>query len=284
MNNAKLREAIRLGSIDPWADSVFWKSPPAAPPAPDYAGAANATAAGNKENLQFQTNSNRYNQFTPYGNQTWTAGDPNTGAGWSSNINLDPQAKATLDSQLAASRNMGDLTGKYSAAVDQQGPMDLSSVQKIEDQSYANQTARLDPQWKQNDQVQASTLANQGITQGSEAYDNAMRTYGQTKNDAYTQARQAAISTAPQTYQLAQSAYDQPLNRLNAIRTGAQIQNPQFQGTPGAGYTPGPDLLGAANAQNGYNMGLYNSGVGQANSANAGAAQLGSAALGMFSF
>lgn len=283
MNNSRLREALRLGSNDPWADSVYWKSAPSAPPAPDYQGAANATAAGNKENLQYQTQANRYNQYTPYGNQTWTPGNPDTGAGWSSSVNLDPTAKATLDSQLAASKNMGDLTNRYSADVNNQGAFDSSSVQKIEDQSYANQTSRLDPQWKQNDEMQASKLANQGIVQGSEAYDNAMRTYGENKNDAYTQARQAAIATAPQTYQLAQSAYDQPLNRLNAIRTGAQIQNPQFQGTPGAGYTPGPDLLGAANGQNQYNMGLYNSGVGQANSFNSGLASLGGAAIMAFS-
>lgn len=268
---------------------VCFKSSPAAPPAPDYQGAATATATGNKENLQFQTNSNRYNQYTPYGNETWTAGNPDTGQGWSSTINLDPTAKRTLDTQMNLSNQMGDLTSKSMGAVDAQGPMDLSSVQKIADQSYADQTARLDPQWQTNTNAQENKLVNQGLRPGMEGYDTAMRDFNNSKNDAYTQARQAANATMPQTYQLAQSTYDQPLNRANALRTGAQVQNPQFAATPGAGYTPGADMTGAANGQNQYNMGLYNSQVGGNNSAMGGMMQaggaIGSAAMtaGMFS-
>lgn len=249
---------------------LCFKSSPSPPPPPDYSAAAQATAAGNKENIQYQTNANRYAQYTPYGNQTWTAGDPNTGAGWASYINLDPTAKSTVDKQMGLSNQMADLTSKSMGAVNAQGPMDLSSVDRVMQESYKNQTDRLDPQWKANDVAQDSKLANQGLQPGTEAYDNAMRSYGQSKNDAYTQARQSAIANMPQTYQLAQATYDQPLNRANALRTGAQVTNPQFQSTPGAGYTPGPDMLGAAQGENSYNMGLYNSQVGAANSANSG--------------
>ena len=115
--------------------------------------------------------------------------------------------------------------------------------------------------------------------QGSHAYDEAMRTFNEGKNDAYTQARQAALATAPQTYQLASAAYNQPLNQLNALRTGSQVQNPSFVNTPGQQAVPGPDYLGAMGMQNQYNMGLYNSGVGQANSFNSGLINLGGAGL-----
>ncbi len=279
-NNAWLHDPVWFTPPD-GSGQGLWKSSPSPPPAPDYQGAATATAAGNKENTIAAQQGSMVNQFTPYGSLSYSAGTPTKEGNptYNANYTLTPEAQQTLDKQMGLSNQMADLTGRSMGAVNAQGPMDLNSVQKIQDQSYADQTARLDPQWKQNDQTQASTLANQGIMQGSEAYNNAMRTYGQSKNDAYTQARQAALATAPQTYQLAQATYDQPLNRANALRTGAQVQNPTFSAQPGQQYTPGPDLLGAAGLQNQYGMGVYNAGVGAANSANAGIAKLGAAGI-----
>ncbi len=251
---------------------------PSAPPAPDYVGAAKETSTGNLENIRAQTGANRYDQFTPYGSQTWTQLGPDK---WSSNIQLDPRAQQALDSQLAASNQAGSMSqaaGQRTADAFSQ-PFDYSSVGDIYDKSYATQTARLDPQWDQNQKTFDAKLSNQGIMQGSEAYDNASRTFGQQKNDAYTQARQSAIATMPQTYQLATSSRNQPLNEWNAIRTGTQIQNPQFSGAGQQGYTPGADLFGAAQGQNQSALGIYNSQVGAANSANASTAQVGSAAL-----
>jgi hypothetical protein len=49
---------------------------PDAPPPPDYAAAANATAAGNKEAAQFAVNANRINQVTPYGSLTYSRAQP----------------------------------------------------------------------------------------------------------------------------------------------------------------------------------------------------------------
>ncbi len=85
----------------------------------------------------------------------------------------------------------------------------------------------------------------------------------------------------PQTYQLASSIYQQPLNQLNAIRTGAQIQNPTFQPAGMQQTTPGANYLGASQAQSGYDQGLYNSQVGQNNAMMGGLFSLGSAAMGM---
>jgi hypothetical protein len=47
-----------------------------APPPPDYAAAAKATAQGNKEAAQFATNANRINQVTPYGSLTYSRAQP----------------------------------------------------------------------------------------------------------------------------------------------------------------------------------------------------------------
>ena len=54
--------------------------------------------------------------------------------------------------------------------------------------------ARLQPQIQQQQAATAQQLANQGITPGSEAYNNAMRTQGQQSNDLYSQAALQGIN------------------------------------------------------------------------------------------
>jgi len=108
-------------------------------------------------------------------------------------------------------------------------------------------------------------LLNQGITRGSEAWSNAMRDFDSGRNDAYQQAILAGINTMPQTQALAMGLRNQPLNELNAIRSGSQVTNPAFGNTPQQATTPGADLLGAANAAYGGQLNAYNTQVGQQN-------------------
>lgn len=235
---------------------------PSAPPSPDYTGAAYA-----------QANASHSNQQTPYGNLVWTQADPkDPKSQWTSRIDLNPMGQQTLDSQMRMSQGLGNLAEGAMGNINT-GPMDLSSVGKIQDQAYGAMTSRLDPQWDAREQQQKTQLANQGLAPGGEAYTNAMRDFGNQRNDAYQQAQLGAIQTAPQTYQLAQSTYNQPLNQFNALRTGAQVQNPQFQQP-----LPGPNLLGAAQAAGGYNMNTFNQNMGNYNNMLSGLFGIGGAA------
>ncbi len=262
MDTRRFCEALRQGCVDPWAASVHWKDSPSPPPAPNYVGAAQATA-----------DSAHTNQITPYGSQTYTLGssylDPVTNQQRTnpatSTISLAPQAQHALDTQMSLSSGMGDIGNSYLGNVQDafSKPMDLSSIPQIADQAYGAMTSRLDPQWTHAEDMQKTALANQGLAPGGEAYDNAMRVFNQGKNDAYQQAQLGAIQTMPQTYQLASSAYNQPLNTLNAIRSGAQVQNPQFNQV-GAGT----NFLGAAQAQGNYAQGLYGADVADTNAQN----------------
>ncbi len=230
-------------------------SPPAAP---DYKGAAEATGK-----------SQQVSQYTPYGSQVYSA-DPTSPSGYKATTTLDPKAQGALDAQMGLSKEMGNLAQEQIPGVREQysQPMDLSSVQDVADKSYQAQTSRLDPQWDARAEQQRTSLANQGLASGGEAYTNSMRDFNNARNDAYQQANLASIATMPQTYQLASSAYNQPLNTLNALRTGAQIQNPTFgQGLAATNYS------GAAAQQGQYATGLYNADVSQANSQQAAAAQ-----------
>ena len=240
------------------------KDSPSPPPAPDYVGAAKQTQQ-----------SSMASQYTPYGNQVYSP-DSGSPSGYRSDISLTPQAQQALDSQFRLSGGMGSLAerqlGNVNAAYEK--PMPIQGVQDVADKAYGAMTSRLDPQWSARQEQFDAQMANQGIPVGSEAYGNANREFQQSKNDAYQQANLGAIQTMPQTYQIGSSIYNQPLNTLNAIRSGAQVQNPQF--TPSG---PGANILGAAQAGGQYGQGLYNAQVGANNSMMGGLYGLGAAGL-----
>ena len=235
----------------------FGKS--SAPATPDYAGAAQATAAGNLDAAKYATQANRANQVTPYGNLTWAQGKNADGTDnnqWTQSIDLNDTGKQLLDASNRSSLGLAGLQDSATQRVKdtQAKPFDYGSVQDVQDAAYKGYTSRLDPQWDQASKQNDAKLANQGIVQGSEAYDNAMRSFNQGKNDAYQQANTAAIGTQGQTYQLASALRNQDLNELNALRTGSQVTNPTFGSYAQQANVAGPDMLGATQA--GYNSDL----------------------------
>ena len=265
---------------------VLWKDSPSPPPAPDYTGAATATAAGNLENAKYATAANRINQYSPYGSETYAQGNPgsDTDPQWRKDINLSPVGQQLLDYANNSALGLGALQGNATSRVGQTfgQPMDINGYKDATASAYQNMTSRLDPQWAQNTNEQETKLRNQGLVPGGEAYDNAMRVFNQGKNDAYQQANLGAMGYAPTAYQLDLAARNQPLNELNALRTGSQVTNPQFNAVPQQQATPGANYMGAAQAQGSYDQGLYNSQVGSQNSFMSGLAGIGSSALGAY--
>lgn len=288
MDLSRLREAIRQGCVDPFAACAYWKDSPSTPPPPDYKAAAQA----------MQTN-----QVTPFGSGTWAQGhpeipgtpatsghweggtpgaDPNgmqpygrvQGAHWvpgTPGTPAQPAVRDTYTQTLTPDLQKGVFGIESAIGRNLSQAPDLSSVGDVADKAYGAFTSRLDPQWQQAQQQQETQLRNQGLVPGGEAYTNAMRVFNQAKNDAYQQANLGAIQTMPQTYQLATNIRDLPLNELNAARTGAQIEGPQFTGPP--------NYLGAAGMQGQYAQGLYNANVAQQNAMTSGLFGLGSAGL-----
>ena len=221
---------------------------PDPPAAPNFTQAAQATSQGSTQAAIASNLMAHPDIFTPLGSQTWqqtgTSTVPQIGGEkafdiptYSQTVGLSPEGQDLYNRQLALSQG---LLGLGQGSLDQtsaalRDPMNLQSIQDIADQSYAMQTSRLDPQWEENQNRQFNQLTNQGLVPGGEAYENAMRSFNQGKNDAYNQARLSSISTMPQTYQLEAAQRLQPLTELNAIRSGAQPQMPQFQPVQYAG-------------------------------------------------
>lgn len=241
-----------------------------APAAPDYTAAAEKTAAGNLEAAKYATRANRVNQYTPYGSLTYKELGDGT---WEQNQTLTPQAQATLDKQMALSDKYADTASTGFDKI--QGLLsnpELDMSQLPTRGINVGQTAqeaimsRLQPQLAQQDEALRTRLANQGITLGSDAYGKEMTAQGQRSNDLQLQAALQGINLdqANRAGALQEQAYiqDRPLNLVNALRSGAQVQSPQFQNYAQQATTQGANYSGAAGQQ-------YQAGLDSTNAANA---------------
>jgi len=130
---------------------------------------------------------------------------------------------------------------------------------------------------------------NLGIQQALSANDLARRQVGFGERQAMSQfdaaRRQQSLqeqlafannAADTRARMLQEQAYlqDRPLNLINALRTGNQVQAPQFQQFAQQATTAGPDLLNAANAQ-------YGAAVDAANARNAQSSGMMSGLLGL---
>lgn len=263
---------------------------PSAPPAPDYVGAANAQGAANLTAGQQTASLSNPNVTTPYGSQTvnYTPTGPN--GDYQPNItqSLTPQAQQTLDAQQRVQTGLANL-GEQGLGTAQKvlgTPFDQSNVPKapINPGQTAQDAimARLQPQIQQNSQALTQQLANQGIPQGSEAWNNAMRQQGQQQNDLYSQAALQGIGLDTQAHQSglqeALGLYNQPLNQITALMSGSQIQSPQFQQYQGSNVQATP-IANATNQEGQWAQGLYGQQMAGANSTQQGLTSLGSLGL-----
>jgi hypothetical protein len=238
------------------------------PPAPDYVGAAKETSAGNVEAARATAAANRTNQVTPYGNLTYTANpgtDPYGNTLYTATQTLSPDQQAILDKTTQLNAGLIDTanTGlQYANEVLSQPGVDLSTLPSYgidPGQSYSDAImARLAPQIAQEQQSSDTQLTNRGIAAGTEAYQNAKRQLAQNQNDRQLAAITGGMNMGLNDNQQAfnQQAYNQmqPINVINALRTGSQVQNPNFVNTPQQANVAGPDILGATQA--GYNAQL----------------------------
>jgi hypothetical protein len=237
-----------------------------APPPPDYSGAARETAQGNLDAARANIAANRVNQYTPYGSLEYNmAGEDKYGNPmWSATQSLAPDQQKLLDIQNQLSIGTGQLGQKGLGYVENMinQPFDTSKLVSTgfnPSQSYQDAyMQRLKPQIEQGREALATQLANSGIPVGSEAYNRAMMTQGQKENDLLAAATTQGFGVGQQARQQGfnELAYqrNEPINTLNAVRSGAQVQSPTFVNPAMQANTAGADILGAT--QMGYNANL----------------------------
>lgn len=262
------------------------------PPAPDYASAAKETAAGNREAAEYTTKANRISQVTPYGslNYNYTpkydAQGKETGEGWTQTMNLTPQAQATLDKNMALSDKYAETAGigfdKARATFENpQIDESLLPAAPINAGTTAQQAimSRLQPTLDTNEEALRTRLTNQGINLGSTAYNREQALQGQRANDLYLQAALQGLNldtnARKDALNEAYTRQSRPLDLISALRTGSQVQNPQFQSFYNQERTSGPDLLNAANQQYGAQVDAVNASNAQTSGLIGGLASVG---------
>jgi len=250
-----------------------------APATPDYTGAAQATAQGNLQAAQTAASANRVNQVTPYGSLTYSESgrDSQNNPMWTATQSLSPDQQKLLDYQNQTSLGLGSIQNQGLGYVQNMLDKPFDTSQLPANQINAGQTAqdaimaRLDPQFDRRQSQLETQMANQGIARGTEAYTNAQGDLNNARNDASTQAALQGMGIGQQARQqgLQEQSFlrNEPLNTLNAVRTGSQVQGPQFTNVPQQATTQGADYLGATNAQ-------YQGASGSANASNAGTSNM----------
>lgn len=231
-----------------------------APPAPDYTGAAREQAAASKEVATQQNYANRPDQTSPWGGTSWNTAastDPSTGQAvttWQQNQTLNPNIQGALDSQIAMQQGRSDLANSTMGRVQndvaqpwnfnqfnrRQG-MDISSpsldtstpgqlTQNIDPNMFSADRRRIEDsmidrlrpeQDLQMDRLNTQ-LSNQGLTQGSAAYNDAQkRLLDQHSRDNYN-----AIAAGGQEQQRMQQALlSQQQQAFNQDVNSQQIGN-----------------------------------------------------------
>ena len=231
-----------------------WKSSPKAPPAPDYAAAANQTAEGNLEMAKYTTQANRADQYTPWGSLTWTQGadaEGNPNNQWTQTTSLDPRLQSALDSQIAVQSGRSDAANTLLGRVQEQiaQPIDLSSAGELKnvgsftggngqyqtaaayDPSQAKQFAQaaydagsslLLPEYDRKQQQMENANALKGLANTSEAYRADSDAFARNKFNSLNQLANQSMITGNQ---LAQSNYQTALQGVAQNNQTAAAQN-----------------------------------------------------------
>lgn len=233
------------------------------------ASGVNSTDENGNPTVQYRGTQPTMPQYSDFVSQ------PNPDSGWTATTTLSPDQQKLLDIQNQTSIQLGGLQQKGLGYVENmiQKPFDTSALPQVGINAGENYSdaimRRLQPQLQMEQKSFDQRMANQGIPVGSEAYTNARRQFDMGQNDRLVAAQTGGIGVGLQANQQGfnQAGYirNEPINTLNAIRSGSQVTNPTFQSVPQQATTQGADVLGATQAG-------YNAQLGASNASNAASA------------
>ena len=246
---------------------------------PDYTAAGQHTPQGNIDAERLATAANRVNQVTPYGslNYAITGSDPYGNPTWTSTTTLSPDQQELYNYDIATSKGLGALQQKGLGYVDQMlaSPFDTSRLPSTGinagEQMSESIMRRLQPNIQMEQKQFDTQMANQGIPLGSEAYENAKRMFDQRQNDklvsSIIQGTQTGLQARGQGFSEQAYQRNEPINTLNAVRSGSQVTNPNsfFVSAPQQATTAGADMLGAAGMTGNANIAAANASTAQRN-------------------
>jgi hypothetical protein len=189
-----------------------------------------------------------------------TADKYQTGESWTATQTLSPEQQAIYEQESKLNQGLMTTANKgldYANEVLSKPGVDTSKLPSYGinpgETYYDAIMRRLRPDLENQSAAEEARLANQGIGLGSNAYATAKDILGRTQNDARSSAVVQGMNTGLNANQQAfqQEAYNQmqPINVINALRTGSQVQGPSYAQNAEMPATAGADILGATNAQ-----------------------------------
>lgn len=216
-----------------------------APKPPDPVKTAEAQFTYGKQAAQYNQEINQTNQVTPEGSLTYQqiGTNPDGSPRYQATTAYNPQTQALMDAQTGAQTKAAGLAGNLldqnSAAITA-GP-DLGP--SIDETGITKNLMNLGEQYYQPifDHQRAALdakLANQGIAQGSEAYNNAINLADRDQSDAYTKlllsGQDTAINAFNSNANTALAKYRAPLDALAALSGSSPPASISFAQTPQA--------------------------------------------------
>lgn len=161
-------------------------------------------------------------------------------------------SRGDMASQLSRLRNLYGQDFNYNSAP-AMPTADESTRKAVEDALYSRATARLDPRFSQAQDQLNSSLAAQGITQGSEAYNRELQNFNNSRNDAYSSAMNDAITGSDDAMQrlfnMGLQARQQGVNEANTLRTLPTQEAAALAGISNGLDTASRNWYGAETAQ-----------------------------------
>lgn len=202
--------------LDPFFD--FMGSLFSPPQGQNYNDAAHAQYASSQHVTDQQTQQNRPDQQNAYG----------SGVQWTIGPDGRPRMIQNFGGQLGGAMNA--LQGQFAASAGDPFMGGDAAREQAINASFGQARSRLDPMFAQNEESLEAKLANQGLSPGTEAYDNARAQFGRDKNDAYSSAMNSAIGmgneAADQVFRQNMAARNAPLEQMLAM--GGMLNMPGF--------------------------------------------------------
>jgi hypothetical protein len=243
-----------------------------APPAPDYSALMQQQQALDEKNYAQQLKDSRTSQVTAQGSSSWSQ-DAN--GNWVQTQTLSPEQQKLYNQQVANTSQQQQIANTANSALQAaqaNGAWQPPGITAQYSQDYANNyadqmeqtlTARLQPQYQQDQNAMQTKLSLQGLQPGTEAYDraykNLLTSQGDVMSQANLQAQLAGQSEARNQYNteltgqeaantLSMQQYLMPWQTAStAAGLSGNISMPSF--ASGSTSTPGlanTDIVGAA--------------------------------------
>jgi hypothetical protein len=204
------------------------------PRPPDPVQTAQAQAGVNLSTAVTQQNLNMVDQVNPWGSvdydQTGNTRFRDSFGNWvevprfTQTTTFTPEQQAIFDASQSAQGNLANIASEQSERVGTalSDPFQFNN-QDAADWAYDLGASRLDPRFAREEEALRTRLTNQGIREGSQAWNNAMGRSAEGENDAYNQ---LMLQGRGQAFSEALATRNQPLNELTALLSGSQVSNP----------------------------------------------------------